>query len=303
MTNSTHSSTQTSLPLMSFQYFPQLPCELRLEIWSYALASEAPTGHEYRYYPSTLFTTNREARREAQNHYSVKIQIIDLEKAEKIVEKWYPKIPGETVRGEGSWHKCCQLLEHMPRQLQGLVTGCIYLSTMSVYDLELRYWFSRRTVMEPVEFAKRKYTLHSTAHSSPTALRELKSTMDLRLKRYLGRDYLPNIMRNIEDIILQMKGVVKRKRVFPFVRDWNRSLSKHPWDPDNPILTERAFTYLDEDLTRWQATMREKDSTEQEHNNIDGDGTSRLRPSRAMSQRKHRAAPARRKFQQFSRLH
>ncbi|KAK8034810.1 hypothetical protein PG993_009805 [Apiospora rasikravindrae] len=271
---------------MSFQYFSQLPCELRLEIWSYALASEAPAGHECGNYPSPLFTTNREARRESQSHYSIRIEIIDLEKAEKIVETWCPKIPGETVWGEGYWHKCCQLLEHMPRQLQALVIGCIYLSKMRVYDLDLRGWFFRRTGTELVEFSRKKYTLHSTAQFSPTYLRELKSTMDLHLRRQYRLFIMLLNMRMMEQLL-------SFRRSLPLGRDWSRSRSERPWDPENPILTERALAYLDEDLARWQATIRESKSAEQEHNIVDGDGKGRLIPSGAKSRRKRRDMPSR----------
>ncbi|KAK8058913.1 hypothetical protein PG994_009361 [Apiospora phragmitis] len=83
---------------MAFRCFSQLPCELRLFIWSEALLTETSN------FQLTVAKYRCEARHAAQNYYSVKIEIINLEKAEKIVEKWCPKITGETVCVANFWN-------------------------------------------------------------------------------------------------------------------------------------------------------------------------------------------------------
>lgn len=138
-----------------FEYFPLLPCEIRLCIWSQVLANETPSrftiekhGHRLtgfrpdclsyhrRYYPfhsrpnpngpfvflesvfyrsSPLLATDREARGEAQVYYPVKIELVDMNKKSR---KW----PNEGY--EGYW----KFLEYVPRHLNQLVVGCLYLT-------------------------------------------------------------------------------------------------------------------------------------------------------------------------------
>ncbi|KAK7935375.1 hypothetical protein PG985_000870 [Apiospora marii] len=265
---------------MSFPHFSQLPCELRLEIWSYALVNESAERlcmtrdsrfslhiSEISYHPSPLLATDREARHEAQSCYAVKIEIIDLRVARTIVDKWFPGIPAGSVSGKEYGYMCYRFLEKIPRQLQQLVIGCVYLSPVHVRQLEEAHyetedWYFR--IIDPHRASPDQVLmLHGTVSLPAKVLDRLLTVVAGRFKHRLQRDFSWEIVRRVIDIPNPSQSQVsdRHKRPEPL---WEMLGDRH-----------------------WM---------------MDGDATRESKAPRTQSRGQRRAMKVQRKAQRFARL-
>lgn len=274
---------------MSFPHFSQLPCELRLEIWSYALAKESPerlhtlqlpwSDPHISYHPSPLLATNREARHEAQSYYPVRIEIIDLQVARTILDKWCPAIHAGSISGKEYGYTCYRLLKKIPRQLQQLVIGCIYLSPVHARFLEennpkpmgwCELCFKQRKA-----FSSEEIMLHDNFSLPAKVLDRLIPAVADRPAHHVWRASTQEPLRRI--IVMGYHGDFDR------VGDWYGSAQSQVSDVgERPELLWEMFG--------------------DRHRKMDGHATRGLKSPRTQSRGQRRAMKVQRKLQRFARL-